>query len=306
MWRKSVMNFRGFIRSFVENKGLLWIFVIGISGWSTVSILVLLKTRYETDSTTIGVSTAYSRWINTFPSIGICLTKSRAFNEFKAMMREYFQEDFAFSFTRMIYEYAFLNPNNIFTKEPTKNTSYPYNFNILDIRRKMFPTNCTECFKEIYFRGELVTDCEEIFKFHVTEMGYCFLANNLLDYDSIEEMPLRYSSLDNNRSLRLYMRSSVMYKYEMYVNSPEDLPFFNSLTYTISTDPTTYAFNVEEIHNHEGVIDEPISQRKCKFPSESSIEGFPYSFSACMSIIRSEFEMKTCDCSLFNPKDRST
>jgi len=45
----------------------------------------------------------------------------------------------------------------------------------------MFPTNCTECFKEIYFRGELVTDCEEIFKFHVTEMGYCFLANNLLD-----------------------------------------------------------------------------------------------------------------------------
>jgi len=62
----------------------------------------------------------------------------------------------------------------------------------------------------------------------------------------------------------------------MYVNSPEDLPFFNSLTYTISTDPTTYAFNVEEIHNHEGVIDEPISQRKCKFPSESSIEGFPY------------------------------
>lgn len=53
------------------------------------------------------------------------------------MMREYFQEDFAFSFTRMIYEYAFLNPNNIFTKEPTKNTSYPYNFNILDIRRKV-------------------------------------------------------------------------------------------------------------------------------------------------------------------------
>nr|XP_016029377.2 uncharacterized protein LOC6736005 isoform X2 [Drosophila simulans] len=316
MWRKTLTTLRGiirsigptflgFLRSFVENKGLLWIFVLGISGWSTVSILVLLKHRYETDSTTIGVSTAYSRWINTFPSIGICITKYRAFNEFKAMMRDHFQEEFEYSFTKMIYEFAFTNPNTLFTRAPTKNTSYPYDFDILEIRRKMFPTNCSACFEEVYFRGELVANCEEIFKFHVTEMGYCFLANNLLDYDSIDEMPLRYSSLDNNRNLRLILRYSVFYKYEMYVNSPEDLPFFNSLTYTISNDSTTYAFNVEEIHNHEGVIDEPISQRKCKFPSETSVKGFPYSFSACMSIIRSEFEMTACNCSLFNPEDRN-
>ncbi|XP_043646212.1 uncharacterized protein LOC122615280 isoform X1 [Drosophila teissieri] len=119
-------------------------------------------------------------------------------------------------------------------------------------------------------------------------MGYCFLANNLLDYKSIEEMPLRYSSLEKHRNLRLILRPTTMYGYELYVNSPEDLPFFNALSYSISHEPQVHAFNVEEIDNHEGVIDEPVSQRKCKFPSESSVEGFPYSFSTCMSIIRND------------------
>ncbi|KQS63096.1 uncharacterized protein LOC6548124 [Drosophila erecta] len=314
MWRKAVAmfcefirsfmtTFSGFLKSFVQKKGLLWIFVLGVSGWSTVTILVLLKNRYETDSTTIGVSTAYSRWINTFPSIAVCLTKTRVTTEFQYELQKYLGQNLSYTIAKTIYEYAFINPNNL--NEKVASCKSPCDVDITKLRREFFPTNCTEFFEKVYFRDELMPDCEEIFKFHETEMGYCFLANNLLDYKTIEDMPLRYSSLDKNRNLRLIFRQALIYAYELYVNSPEDLPFFNALSYGISNEPQIHAFNVEEIHNQEGVIDEPVSQRKCKFPSESSVEGFPYSFSTCMSVIRSQFEMELCNCTLFNPKDRN-
>ncbi|XP_041563268.1 acid-sensing ion channel 4-B isoform X6 [Drosophila elegans] len=170
---------------------LYWIFVVLVSGWSMITIFILLKNRYETDSTSIGVSTAYIRWTNTFPSIGICLSKSRIIKDFTAAVKKRF---------------------------PGENPNYTY----------------------------------------------------------------------------------------LYVNSPEDLPYFNAVTYAITDDPMIHSFNVEEIHNHENVIYEPVSQRLCKFPTESSIKGLPYSFSICMSIIRSEIEMKICNCTLFSHKDPSS
>ncbi|XP_039228513.1 acid-sensing ion channel 5 isoform X5 [Drosophila yakuba] len=303
--RTFVTIFFGFIRTFVQKKGLLWIFVLGISGWSTVTILVLLKNRYETDSTTIGLSTAYLRWTNTFPSIAICLTKTQSGSEFQDAIKKRFGPKIPYVIIRSLYSYIFVNPNSINAASTACKKPNSCNFDIFELRREFFPTNCTVIFEKVYFREELQPDCEEIFKFHETEMGYCFLANNLLDYKSIEEMPLRYSSLEKHRNLRLILRRSPIYGYELYVNSPEDLPFFNALSYSISHEPQVHAFNVEEIDNHEGVIDEPVSQRKCKFPSESSVEGFPYSFSTCMSIIRSKFEMELCNCSLFSPQNRN-
>ncbi|XP_041563267.1 acid-sensing ion channel 4-B isoform X5 [Drosophila elegans] len=248
---------------------LYWIFVVLVSGWSMITIFILLKNRYETDSTSIGVSTAYIRWTNTFPSIGICLSKSRIIKDFTAAVKKRF---------------------------PGENPNYTY----------LFPTTCKDLVDEIYFAEKLIPDCEQIFKFHELEMGYCFLANNLMDYESIEKMPLLYSSLDEYRNLRLVLKSGLVYRYDLYVNSPEDLPYFNAVTYAITDDPMIHSFNVEEIHNHENVIYEPVSQRLCKFPTESSIKGLPYSFSICMSIIRSEIEMKICNCTLFSHKDPSS
>ncbi|XP_039228512.1 uncharacterized protein LOC6531970 isoform X4 [Drosophila yakuba] len=209
--RTFVTIFFGFIRTFVQKKGLLWIFVLGISGWSTVTILVLLKNRYETDSTTIGLSTAYLRWTNTFPSIAICLTKTQSGSEFQDAIKKRFGPKIPYVIIRSLYSYIFVNPNSINAASTACKKPNSCNFDIFELRREFFPTNCTVIFEKVYFREELQPDCEEIFKFHETEMGYCFLANNLLDYKSIEEMPLRYSSLEKHRNLRLILRRSPIY-----------------------------------------------------------------------------------------------
>ncbi|XP_017045437.1 uncharacterized protein LOC108090991 [Drosophila ficusphila] len=300
-----------FIRSIsylLQNKKLFYIPVLIVSGWSMVTIFILLKNRYETDSTSLGVSTSYSRWTNTFPSIAICLSKSRTNAEFSSAVEKRFPgEKINFVYLRTLYDYLFINPNNLYMKsDHCKNLNSSCGVDILGMRKELFPTSCTKFFQEIYFAEKLLPDCEQIFKFHELEMGYCFLANNLMDYDSIENMPLQYSSLDEHRNLRVSLRSGMVFSYELYVHSPEDLPYFNAVTYSISADPVIHSFNVEEIHNHEDVIKEPVSQRLCKFPSESTIKGLPYSFSTCMSIIRSQIEKELCNCTLFSYKDSSS
>ncbi|XP_017070399.1 uncharacterized protein LOC108107392 [Drosophila eugracilis] len=305
MCGKAVKAFAGPILAFVKNKGILWIFVIFISGWSTVNIFILLKNRYETDSTSIGISTAYSRWTNTFPSIGICLIKSRINEAFSSAVRRRFPgQNIPYTYIKNIYEFVFRSRNNLSLKQLTcENLNSTCGVDILEMRRELFPTNCSDFLIEVCFAGKLIPDCEKIFKFHELEMGYCFVANSFLDYDSTDKMPLHYSSLDKNKNLRLVLRSGQVYNYELYVQSPEDLPYFNAITYAVSLDPMVHSFNVEEIHNSEDVINEPVSQRMCKFPSESTIEGVPYSYSTCMSILRGQFEMQNCNCTLFSYED---
>jgi len=88
-----------------------------VSGWNMVTIFILLKNRYETDSTSIGVSTAYSRWTNTFPSIGVCLSKSRINKEFtEAVQRRFPGKKQPYTYTRTLYDYLFITPNNLYIK----------------------------------------------------------------------------------------------------------------------------------------------------------------------------------------------
>ncbi|KPU76888.1 uncharacterized protein Dana_GF13482, partial [Drosophila ananassae] len=281
-----------------------WMFVILFSGWNMIRIFILMKHRYETDSTSIGVSTSYSRWINTFPSIGVCLSKNRITEVFtNAVKRRFPGENPPYSHIRTLYDYLFINPNNLYLKADYCNKfNSTCGVNILDMRRELFAQKCSEFMEEITFAEKILPDCEKIFKFHELEMGYCFLANNLFDYPSIEEMPLRYTSLDKYRNFRLVLKSGLIYRYDLYINSPEDLPYFNAVFYAITSEPSIHSFNVEEIHNNKDVINEPIAQRMCKFPSESNEEGSIYSFSICMSNIRSEMEMQLCNCTLFSNK----
>nr|XP_041632791.1 uncharacterized protein LOC108071986 [Drosophila kikkawai] len=304
----AVRVLSGLVKFLFKKKRIYWIFVLFISGWSTVSIFILMKNRFETDSTSIGVTTAYSRWTNTFPSIGICLSKNRITDDFTNAVKKRFPgEKPSYTYIRTLYDYLFINPNNLYLKgEYCKNYNSTCGVDILAMRRELFAMVCTEFFEEIYFSEKLLPDCEQIFKFHELEVGYCFLANNLLDYKNINEMPLRYSSLDKYRNLRLILRSGLVYRYDLYINSPEDLPYFNAVSYTITGEPTVHSFNAEEIYNNEDVIYEPVSQRMCKFPSETTTPGMSYSFSICMSNTRSKIEMEICNCTLFSHFDRSS
>ncbi|KAH8284604.1 hypothetical protein KR018_005438, partial [Drosophila ironensis] len=303
---------------------LFWICVLIISGWNMINLFILIRHRYITDSVSIGVSTSYSRWTNTFPSVGICLSKNRITESFTNIVKQRFLDETpSYAHIRTLYDYVFINPNNLYLKS---DFCLQYNstcgVNILDMRRELFAHSCTEIMEKVYFAENLIPDCEQIFKFHELEMGYCFLANSLYDYPNIEKMPLRYTSLDKYRNLRLVLKSGLHYRYDLYINSPEDLPYFNAVFYTVTNEPSIHSFNVEEIHNNDGVMKEPIYQRMCKFPSESNDDGIfyrlilitklnqyfkqlIYSFSNCLSKVRSEMEMELCNCTLFSHKYQS-
>lgn len=115
-------------------------FVILISGWNMIRIFILMKHRYETDSTSIGVSTSYSRWINTFPSIGVCLSKNRITDVFTNAVKSRFPgENPPYSHIRTLYDYLFINPNNLYLKADYCNKfNSTCGVNILDMRREVF------------------------------------------------------------------------------------------------------------------------------------------------------------------------
>ncbi|XP_016952928.3 uncharacterized protein LOC108026490 [Drosophila biarmipes] len=172
------------------------------------------------------------------------------------------------------------------------------------MRRELLPRKCTDIFEKIDFGEQVLPDCEEIFKFHELELGNCFLANNYMDYDSTEKMPLQYSSLDKYLSLQLVFNRPGLYNYELYVLSNEDVPNFGS-SGTEIYGHFKRMYEVEE-NSERKSISEPVSQRKCRFPSEHTIEGIPYSHSSCVGNRFSELGMDKCNCSVFSYQDQSS
>ncbi|XP_070069214.1 uncharacterized protein ppk29 isoform X2 [Drosophila takahashii] len=259
---------------------LFWIFV-----------LIVLKNIYETNCTT-------------FPSVAICLTKHRIGDEFWNALHMRFpgKQKISYRDMKALYNYFYVKSTDTYIG-PLSNSSW--DVDILDLRRELFPRTCKEFFDQVYFTGKLIPDCEKIFKFHELEHGYCFLANNYMDYDSAEQMPLQYSSSEKNPVLRLVLRPPPIYNYEYYVQSNEDLPNFNSSGYSISYIPKKDVFKVVANPNSKS-INEPISKRQCRFPNESTIKGYPYSRSTCMGNILSEIELEKCNCTLFSYSDQSS
>ncbi|BFG05493.1 acid-sensing ion channel 5 [Drosophila madeirensis] len=280
----------GFLLRSFSNRRFFWICVIILSVWNMTTIFMLMKNRSDTDSTSIGVTTSYISWINTFPAVSICLSKNRITKEFSEAVKRRSADGHSPSYTYI----------------RTLEFNSTCGVDILGMRKELFASSCTEFMEKIFFSEKLLHNCEEIFKFHELEMGYCFLANNLIDYQSIEKMPLVYSSLDEFRNLRLVLRSGLIYRYDIYIHSPENQPYFNALAYTITSDPSVHSFNVEGIENNHDVIEEPVSQRMCKFDTETSDNNVLYSFSTCMSKIRSEIEMNLCNCTLFSQSKNSS
>ncbi|XP_020716604.1 uncharacterized protein LOC101456852 [Ceratitis capitata] len=135
-------------------------------------------------------------------------------------------------------------------------------------------------------------------------MGYCFLANNIMDHNHIDELPLKFSTFGDGNSLRMFLKQESLWKYEMYVHSNEDIPYFGLLSQTLGQDHKKYIYNMEEIQNSLDVKDENLKKRKCKFPMEIIFgSSYPYSFSSCMSDLRIVLELKICSCTLFtSPK----
>ncbi|XP_030081984.1 uncharacterized protein LOC115483804 [Drosophila hydei] len=258
---------------------LFLICLLTVSGWNMGSIFLIMFTRFNTDSTSIGIRTTYIRWSNTFPSVSICLIKNKITKDFSATLKKRVFEDkpLISGYERNIIEYLFATSDGSSIKEEyCKALNSTCGVNIMELRKEFLPESCEHFFKAIYFAGVPLNDCKTIFKYHVLEMGNCFISNNLIDYKNQNHLPLKYSSLDKDRSLKLVLQNGKLYKYQLYIHSPEDMPYFNTVGYAINLRRTVYNFNIEEIHNTEDVINEAVDQRMCKFPSESISTIFKY------------------------------
>ncbi|XP_073848122.1 pickpocket 29 isoform X1 [Musca autumnalis] len=287
---------------------VFWAIIISISAWNILSIFVLTIKRYFSDSISIGIETTYLQWNNTFPAVSFCLTKNRSsgrVNDFVAA------ENIPHKVSRAIYvknlhDYMFTNPNNFHFKEDyCDGLNSTCGVDILRLRREILPSSCQFFMANVSYLGKVVENCEDIFKFHQLEMGYCYLANNILDYKSFDNLPLKFDISNREKSLKVHLRGGFIWKYEMYVHSPDDLPYFNSITYDAFSDPTIYRFNVEEYDNNPDVKEEALQQRSCKFPNEKD-PGSPwhYSFSTCMSYLRIKFELDQCNCTHFTSPEK--
>ncbi|XP_032589837.1 pickpocket protein 19 [Drosophila grimshawi] len=292
-----------FLKINFYNKRLFWLIVISASGWNMAAIFILIMARFHTDLTSIGVTTSYIHWTNTFPSVSICLVKNRITEDFAEFIQERIpgNETQTAIYRRNIFDYLFLSPENMNIKEAyCRGYNSTCGVDIRILRRELLPRSCKNIIK-VYYSDALVPDCETIFKFHELEMGYCFLANNLMDYDNMDLLPLKFSSTKHHPILKLVMQGQLIFKYQVYVHSPEDVPYFNAVRFLTTNKITAHTFNIEEMQYNADVIEVNVDQRMCKFPSESSNSHFVYSFSSCMSQIRTNMEMKACNCTLFNP-----
>uniref|UniRef100_A0A1A9ZV42 GPS domain-containing protein n=1 Tax=Glossina pallidipes TaxID=7398 RepID=A0A1A9ZV42_GLOPL len=259
---------------------IYWTTAIGISIWALMWISKLTLNRYFSDSISIGFETTYLQWNNTFPSVTFCLLKNRS----TTIIQEYVKgQNIPYkvsesNFVRTLQDYIFSNPNNVYFKTSScDGLNSTCGVDILQTRKKLFATSCEEFMFNVSYLNIPHKNCSDIFKFHELEMGYCFVANNLIDAASYEELPLKFGAHDTDYSLKLYLKVGFIWKYEMYVNSPENLPHFDSVTYDVLSDPTVYLFNVEEYHNDIAVRHEPITSRLCKFPEEKD-EGSPWHY----------------------------
>ncbi|XP_053965077.1 pickpocket protein 19 isoform X1 [Anastrepha ludens] len=278
---------------------LFWTVVISISCWNMSSIFILMFKRYLSDSISISVETSFLRWSNTFPSVTLCLSKNRSNTEVMDYVNQH-----NINYIKNIHNYLFVTPTNINIKENyCKGLNSTCGVNIHIARKQLLTQVCESIITGVTFLDD-EHKCEKIFKFHDLEMGYCFLANNIIDYHNLDELPLRFGSFGARKSLKMFLKPASFWRYEMYVHSNEDIPYFGLLSHTLGQDHIKYTYNMEEMQNSVEVIDESFKTRKCKSPHDVIYGSFyHYSFSTCMTDLRIVLEVKYCNCTLFtSPK----
>ncbi|KAG4078545.1 hypothetical protein HA402_009257 [Bradysia odoriphaga] len=128
-------------------------------------------------------------------------------------------------------------------------------------------------------------------------------ANNLTIPQSEygKQLPLQYGQSDKKRTLSFkYDDREDIFKFLLYVHSPEELPYFDMEPIFLSKIATQFAlFETIEIVNSNEVRHESIDKRSCRFPDEKLENSvLPYSFSSCFTDKRIAIELNTCNCTL--------
>lgn len=116
---------------------LYWISVIIISGWNMGLIFYLMIKRLGTDSTSIGITTSYIHWINTFPSVSICLVKGKVTENFTNTIRQRIPSNTSpIQYIKYFHEQMFITSAGSASKPPACYNS-TCKINIMELRKEV-------------------------------------------------------------------------------------------------------------------------------------------------------------------------
>lgn len=100
-------------------------------------IFYLMIKRLGTDSTSIGITTSYIHWINTFPSVSICLVKGKVTDNFTITIRQRISSNnTTIQFIKYIHEQMFITSAGSASKPPPCYTS-TCNINIMELKKEV-------------------------------------------------------------------------------------------------------------------------------------------------------------------------
>lgn len=290
-----------------------WTFFIVTSIFFMCVILSSSLKQFGSKTTSIAVDTSYLHWNNTFPAVSICMTKGTSTKIEEYMMNFWNATNLPpplrpVSYFRAIQKLMFisyLQPSENVNIKKCLEFNETCGIDLEIMRRDLLPQSCKDFITKVKFLGEEI-DCEEIFKLHHTETGVCFIANSLYSngksLTSFKRLPLHFSNhLNVQRSLEIQYIDVDVAAYKLFVHSPEELPDEKVESFALrkSEASTHILISTAEFQNLDGVEDELINERQCRFPSEYLNEfELPYSISNCNFHVRVQRELKSCGCTL--------
>lgn len=253
---------------------------------ATSTILISTYSTFKGDLTAISVSTDYLDLNISFPSVSLCLLRGKNTN----LLREHFPMDGSnnvkevprkmyMNFIKMVSSYMYHNPHsfidpaqNVKTKEDyCEDLNSTCGVNITLLRDLYIPKKCDEIIVGVTFMGKNYS-CQEIFKTYRTELGLCFIANNLHSvyvnlclsvkslFDVIcvvfcrnfvgPKLPLNYDAYTPRKKLllKIYYKEHSISQLGLYVHATSELPFFSTPVFLLKKidEHFTYHFNVNE------------------------------------------------------------
>lgn len=251
----------------------------------------------------ITLDTNYRDWQNVFPGVSVCFDKG--LRAPKTYLQAITKGDIKNAMANNFKSLAFLNrvsPLEGVKIEDFKKFQQQYNVNITALRNSFLPQNCREFMLNVRFLGQEL-DCSGAFIKFETEVGTCFIANQLTwNLEDFVGLPLNYSNkVPAERVLSFDLANSDFLKYKYYIHSPEERPSENMESNLLQMKGVKKFIGLKtaEIHNDENVKHVTIEQRNCRFPFEKFVDfDLPYSMANCISLKKIKLELQECNCTL--------
>ncbi|XP_052873627.1 uncharacterized protein LOC128278946 [Anopheles cruzii] len=117
----------------------------------------------------------------------MCFGKGRT-NQITNFLKEHWMssnftpsKNAAYLWTKVAQAYLFISPNANIDEDNNivcDGFNSTCNLNLEVMRNAFFPTDCKEVFISVKYKGQAY-DCDQLFKFSLTEMGSCFTTNSI-------------------------------------------------------------------------------------------------------------------------------